>query len=468
VASQILQVFSGLRSAYAMGGTRDKHVVIIGAGPCGLACARELVRNGHDDWLLFERSTTAGGHASSVVDRAGFTWDLGGHVVFSHFGEFDLLLEEVMGPDVAEHERSSYVRHRDRWVPYPFQNNLRYLPPADAYECLLGLVEAAGVDGAHDFGSWMEGTFGAGITKHFMRPYNTKVWAVPPERMSATWIADRVSVVDYRRALRSLVLAEDDVGWGPNNMFRFPISGGTGEIYRRLAATLADKVRYEHELVQVDASRRTVRFANGRDHEYDALVSTMPIDRLVAAIEGCPQDVREAARSLEHSGVRMIGVGYERPLADSRSWLYFPEASVPFYRVTNFAKYAAANVPDADTTRYRSYLTETSYSDDRPLRDASLADRVMEGLVEVELVDTEAPVTSVHEVDIAYAYPIPTLGRDSSLATIQPWLQQHSIYSRGRFGSWQYEIGNMDHAVKMGIDVARLLLEGKPEELWSA
>jgi len=222
VASQILQVFSGLRSAYAMGGTRDKHVVIIGAGPCGLACARELVRNGHDDWLLFERSTTAGGHASSVVDRAGFTWDLGGHVVFSHFGEFDLLLEEVMGPDVAEHERSSYVRHRDRWVPYPFQNNLRYLPPADAYECLLGLVEAAGVDGAHDFGSWMEGTFGAGITKHFMRPYNTKVWAVPPERMSATWIADRVSVVDYRRALRNPVLAEDRTAWGAKKNFQIP------------------------------------------------------------------------------------------------------------------------------------------------------------------------------------------------------------------------------------------------------
>ncbi len=91
-----------------------------------------------------------------------------------------------------------------------------------------------------------------------------------------------------------------------------------------------------------------------------------------------------------------------------------------------------------------------------------------DGLVEVELVDAGAPVVSVHEVDIAYAYPIPTIGRDSSLSTIQPWLQERSIYSRGRFGSWRYEIGNMDHAVKMGIDVARLLLEGKPEELWSA
>jgi hypothetical protein len=53
---------------------------------------------------------------------------------------------------------------------------------------------------------------------------------------------------------------------------------------------------------------------------------------------------------------------------------------------------------------------------------------------------------------------VPTLGRDRALQTIQPWLREHAIYSRGRFGSWRYESGNMDHAVKMGIDVARHLV----------
>jgi hypothetical protein len=206
----------------------DARIAIIGAGPCGLACARELERVGHHNWTLFERNAFAGGHASSVVDPQGFTWDLGGHVVFSHFGEFDRMLEEVMNGDVNEHERSSYVRFRDRWVPYPFQNNLRYLPPEEAYECLLGLIEAPGGRLEMDFATWMESTFGEGITRHFMRPYNLKVWATPPERMSATWIAERVSVIDHRRALRNVILQQDDVGWGPNNMFVFPASGGDG------------------------------------------------------------------------------------------------------------------------------------------------------------------------------------------------------------------------------------------------
>ena len=449
-----------------MGSERTPHIAVVGAGPCGLACGHELQRLGYDDWALYERASVAGGHAGSEVDPAGFTWDQGGHVVFSHYGEFDRLLDEALGDDVHEHERSSYVRVDGRWVPYPFQNNLRYLSPEDAYDCLIGLIEAPGGNGGEDFATWMEGTFGEGITRHFMRPYNLKVWATPPELMSATWIAERVSVVDHKRALRSILLGLDDVGWGPNNTFKFPRSGGTGEIYRRLADRLGGRVSYEAELVGVDPRRRELRFADGRTAHYDALVSTMPIDRLVAAIDDAPSEVREAAASLEHNGVWVLGVGVERGLADDRSWLYFADHAVPFYRVTNFAKYAANNVPGGDTARYSSYLTETAYSRHRPGEAERLEQWVVDGLVETGLIDRDVPIASTHLIDVDYAYPIPTIERDAALAVVQPWLMEREIYSRGRFGSWRYEIGNMDHAAKMGIDVARLLVEGRPEEVW--
>jgi predicted ABC-type sugar transport system permease subunit len=46
-------------------------------------------------------------------------------------------------------------------------------------------------------------------------------------------------------------------------------------------------------------------------------------------------------------------------------------------------------------------------------------------------------------------------------------LMERNILSRGRFGSWKYEIGNMDHAVKMGVDAARHLVLGREEEIWT-
>ncbi|MGH2748844.1 MAG: protoporphyrinogen/coproporphyrinogen oxidase [Actinomycetota bacterium] len=445
----------------------ESKIAIVGAGPCGLGCARELVALGHRDWTLYERSNVAGGHAGSVVDPQGFTWDFGGHVVFSHYGEFDRLLEEVMGDEVYEHERSSYIRFDDRWVPYPFQNNLRYLPPEEAYECILGLIEAPGGNPDMDFAQWMEVTFGGGITHHFMRPYNFKVWATPPERMASHWIAERVSVVDHKRALRSMVFEEDDAAWGPNNLFVFPAMGGTAEIYRRLAKKVEDRITYEREVVRIDAEAKQLRFSDGSEESYDALVSTMPVDKLVRMLRHCPDNVRAAADDLEHNGVFMVGIGYETPLKDDKSWMYFPQDSTPFYRATNFAKYSPANVPDGDTGRYCSYMTETSYSRYKPKSTEGLADKIEEALRATGVVEGAPAIASVHVEDLGYAYPVPTLKRDSALKTLQPWLMQHDIYSRGRFGSWKYEIGNMDHAVKMGIDAARHIVRGETEEVWS-
>jgi UDP-galactopyranose mutase len=92
---------------------------------------------------------------------------------------------------------------------------------------------------------------------------------------------------------------------------------------------------------------------------------------------------------------------------------------------------------------------------------------VERGLRAGGVVEGRPSVASAHVIDADYAYPVPTLTRDAALAKIQPWLMERDIYSRGRFGSWKYEIGNMDHAVKMGVDAARLIVEKTPEEVWT-
>ena len=69
-------------------------------------------------------------------------------------------------------------------------------------------------------------------------------------------------------------------------------------------------------------------------------------------------------------------------------------------------------------------------------------------------------IVSRQLLQVPYSYPVPTIGRDAALAVIQPWLMAHDIYSRGRFGAWRYEIGNTDHSVMMGVEVADHLVSG--------
>lgn len=161
----------------------------------------------------------------------------------------------------------------------------------------------------------------------------------------------------------------------------------------------------------------------------------------------------------------MVGLGYAAPLTATASWLYFPENDVPFYRTTNFAKYAAANVPGADTARYSSWMSEVAVPAGVRLDEVELIDRVDGALRRLELVPADAGQASAHVEYIERAYPLPTLERDQAVRTIQAWLSGCGIRSRGRFGSWMYEHGNMDHAVKMGIDAARSIFGIGREEL---
>lgn len=443
-------------------------IVILGAGLCGLACAGELTRLGHSDWLVLEAAATAGGLASSVTDSAGFTWDLGGHVVFSHFGEFDRLLTDLFNSgELLRHDRSSFIRFHDRWIPYPFQQHVHRLPAQDAAACLDGLALAAregSVVAGADFATWLRATYGAPLVERFFGPYNTKVWATPPELMSSSWVAERVAPVDLDQTATATAVQRPS-RWGPNATFAFPISGGTGEIPRRLAARLGSRVRTRARVAAVDPAARKVILADGERIAYDHLVATGPLDQLAAMTAGAPTQVRAEAARLRHTTVAMVGLGYRAPTTDVRSWMYFPQPDVPFYRATNFSKYAPANVPGSDTRIFSSWMTETSLPEGTHLDRAALIDACDQALRHHGLVSAHAPLASAHLEVIPYAYPVPTLGRDAALAEVMPWMEQRGIYPRGRFGTWRYEIGNMDHAVKMGIDIARRLVKCTPEEL---
>lgn len=57
-------------------------------------------------------------------------------------------------------------------------------------------------------------------------------------------------------------------------------------------------------------------------------------------------------------------------------------------------------------------------------------------------------------------YPTPSLERDGALKQLLPKLQAKGIYSRGRFGSWKYEVGNQDHSFMLGVEAVDNILHG--------
>lgn len=446
----------------------SRKIVIIGAGPTGLGAAYRLKELGYENFELYDRHPYIGGLASSFKDSAGFTWDIGGHVMFSHYKYYDDIFDKLMGKDYQLNMRECWVRMFNTWVPYPFQNNIRYLPKEVTYECLTGLVEAQTKrdhKSARNFKEFMDAVFGDGIVKHFMKPYNFKVWAHPAELMNKEWIGERVAVLDINRAIKNVVLATDDFGWGPNNQFKFPLFGGTGEFYRRFEKPLEGHVKLNKTVDFINLLKKEVRFKDGEIVSYDDLITAMPLDKLCNdMLNGeVPREIKKATASLRHSGGYMVGIGIKQPCPSTKSWMYFPEANCPFYRVTYLSNYSPYMTPDKD--RYYSLLCETSYSEFKPVDRNRIVDDTIDGLVNAGLISDadrkDIVDTWLYHAD--YSYPTPSVERDGILSQAIPFLEQHGIYSRGRFGMWKYEVSNTDHTLMQGVELVNRLLRNEPE-----
>ncbi|MCX5905565.1 MAG: amine oxidase, partial [Proteobacteria bacterium] len=165
-----------------------------------------------------------GGLSASCTDEKGFIWDIGGHIQFSHYDYFDRVMAALLPEDSwVSHERESWIWMRGRFIPYPLQYNIGMLPEKEMLECLAGLISCSNspVPNAN-FLEWILHTFGEGIAKHFLIPYNKKVWAYPPEKLSAHWTGERVAIPDVKRVLDNIINGRQDCSWGPNNAFKFP------------------------------------------------------------------------------------------------------------------------------------------------------------------------------------------------------------------------------------------------------
>lgn len=301
-----------------------------------------------------------------------------------------------------------------------------------------------------------------------MFPYNSKVWTTPLEQMSRSWIGERVSVVDFKRLLENVLYERDDVGWGPNSKFRFPLHGGTGEIYRNMAKRFPAKLVTGKELVAVDADNRRVSFADGSGDTYDVLVSTAPLDLLVGMLKPVDGKLQDAAGDLSHNNLLVLGLGLEKKIETSKCWIYFTDPEMPCYRATHFSKYSRFNVPDGDIERYSSLMGEMSFPVGQTPDPQKLMEQAISGFIRAGMLDESdrGRIVSRYHRTVAYSYPIPTLGRDRALTVLQPALVEKKIYSRGRFGAWRYEIGNMDHSVMMGVEAVNHVLDGAEETVF--
>ena len=256
----------------------------------------------------------------------------------------------------------------------------------------------------------------------------------------------------------------DDLSWGPNNTFQFPVKGGTGAIWKACASRLPQsKLFYQKEITSVDLKSKTVKANTGEVFAYDHLISTIPLTALTK-LTGDSSLHNTASKGLSYSSSNIIGLGLRGQPSEAlekKCWMYFPEKNCPFYRVTVFSNYSPYNVPDITT--HWSLMAEVSESGFKSVNHERLVDDVIEGALNTSLISDRESIVSVWQYHAKHGYPIPSLSRDKALEYLIPTLESYGIYSRGRFGMWKYEVSNQDHSFMQGVEVVERLYNNQAE-----
>ena len=426
-------------------------VVIVGAGLAGLSTAYHLGNRPH---RVFEKEQEPGGLCRSY-QLDGFTFDMTGHLLhFRHEGVKELV-ERLLPGRLQRHNRRSFIYSHHVYTEYPFQVNTFGLPPAVIRECLMGFLATLTKPASdppppdRSFQQWILDNLGEGMARHFMVPFNEKLWQVSLEELTSDWVSWLVPKPDVKDVING-ALGIKDKAFGYNPTFLYPAEGGIAILPNALASAVPG-IAYGRELIEVDTGRRRATFQDGTVVDYDTLVSTIPVPELVRRCTDLPAAIREAAERLRCVSVYNVNLGVGRERVSDKHWIYFPEKDYPFYRAGFPMNFSPASGRPGTSSLY----VELSHQPHQHTPAPEVIRHVREGLERAGILKGGDEIVVADVRDIRYAYVLFDRHRATALPAILAEFERRGIQSIGRYGRWEHT--SMEDAMRQGMQLAQRL-----------
>jgi len=428
-------------------------IVIIGAGVTGLSAAYHLEKKGVFDYILLEKKPTIGGLCGSVI-QDGFTFDHCGHLLHINDSYFKKFIEEVVGFNTfTKVKRKSYIYSHDCYTLYPYQVNLRGLPPTIISECIKGFVERptkniAGVK-KESFRSWTLKNFGYGFTKHFFDPYQKKIFCHSIDEITDSWTSRFVPQTSLDDILMGALTEKESVGY--NASFYYPKSGGIVTWLAKIAASLKNKIHTSTAAESINTKNKTITTQDGTVIPYEYLITTMPLDSMLKTlIEKPTLNCKKALKHLRCNSVLNFNIGISKPSITDKHWIYYPELKYPFYRLAfphNFGDYTTPDNCSAISGEF-AYLNHSEL-------DLESAYKKSLSIVKKLFNFKKSDIITEKKLHLSHAFVTYNFWREKNLPKLLNKLEQESIHSVGRYGAWKY--ASMQEGILDGKSVVDLI-----------
>ena len=455
----------------ASAGNPSMHVVILGAGPAGLAAGHELAAHGKRLTVL-ERNNYVGGLCRTVHDR-GYKFDLGGHRWFTKNEDLNNWFRRLMHGELVLVERISRIYYGAKYYNYPvsFRDVMRNTG--------LFTLLRAGID--FIWASWVYGVmnrpirtmkdgytaqFGATLYKMFFRRYSEKVWGKPCEELSSDWVSQRSKGLSVWTIAREALSQKKTEIKSLIEEFMYPRDG-----YVRIPERMAEDVRAAGNEVVLQANVKAITYHGPNDFEVtyqtpsgeqrqraSHVVSTVPLGALAQMLTPrADAAVIEAARGLVFRDLITVNVMLRKKRVSRDTWLYVQDEDILFGRLHEPKNWSPAMVPDDDHTSLVLECFCTVGDAIWSRTDDEVAQRCVQDLVEKLKFIEPHEVEGWSVVRTRYAYPVYDLDYLDKIATIKAFLGGfEGLHIVGRGGAFRYN--NADHSIEMGLLLGRRIL----------
>ncbi len=412
--------------------------IILGGGMTGLAAGMA------SGLPVFEAATDPGGICSSYYVRPGekerlpeapadgeaYRFEIGGgHWIFGGDPVILRFIRETAPVKSYARKSSVYFHERDggTYVPYPLQNNLRYLPEDLRARALSEMSGKPGVIRTMD--DWYRAYFGEALSELFFTPFH-QLYTANFQNEIAPQDAYK-SPVNLAAAIQGAFGDPPDAGY--NVTFVYPEEG-----LNTLARRMAEKcnIHYGKRVTRIDAAAKQVHCADGSVTGYKNLISTLPLNRMLEMT-----DTKLGQDPDPCTSVLVLNIGAEKGAkCPDDNWLYNPDAKSGFHRVGFYSNVDVSFLPKSSrnpASRVSIYVERAYREGEKPSPEA--IDAYCKDTVK-ELTDwgyiKNAEVVDPTWIDEAYTWTRPgSTWRGAGLKA----LEEKEIFQVGRYARWVFQ-----------------------------
>ena len=446
-----------------MSSSSDPEIIILGAGPAGIAAAYALAKKGAAKVRVLERAAVAGGNSASF-EHEGIWCDYGSHR-FHPVADPHVLadVKALLGDDLLLRPRHGRIRLGGRWIHFPLKplDAIRRLPPAFAAsligDSLLKPLRAK-PSGPETFASVLYGGLGPTISEQFYFPYVEKLWGRKPEDLAVTLAHRRVGSGSVGKILKKMIRTLPGMGDETAGKFYYP-RRGFGQISERMkAAAESHGATFElgTEITAIERVGDRVTALRSRKGDQETrrevaqIFSTIPLTSLTSLLDP-PEAVQRAVDAIRFRGMILVYLVLETDQFTEYDAHYFPEAHIPISRMSEPKNYSAARTPKGVT------ILCAELPCDPHERWWSMSDEELGQNYVTWLNDMGLPVTArvrrTFTRRLSHAYPVYDIDYESHFDTVDRWLLGlDGLLVFGRQGLFAHD--NTHHAFAMAYGAA--------------